>query len=88
MTAIEILAEAAGAVRVARDTLKQKERALRGILPPCFALDDPYGSTSKDAADFIYGALYALEDAADILNGLIEAAEAGRLTGDKDKEVR
>lgn len=88
MTAIEILADAAGAVRIARDTLKQKEMALRDILPPCFSLDDPYGFTSEDAADFINSARNALEDAADTLNLLIKAAEAGRLNGDKDKEVR
>ena len=88
MTAIEILADAAAAVRAASDTLEQKERALRDILPPCSELDNPYGFTSENAAYFIYAARHVLEHAADMLNGLIKAAEAGRLYVDKDKEVR
>lgn len=88
MTVIEILAEAAATVRAARDTLEQKEMALRDIQPPCSKLGDPCGFTSEDAADFIYTARDALDDAADTLNLLIKTAEAGRLNCDKDKEVR
>ena len=87
MTTIEILEEAAGAVCVARDTLAQKEEALRDIQPP-YSENDPYGFTSEDAADFIYSARAELDNAARALNKLIKAAEAGRLNGDKDKEVR
>ena len=84
MTTIEILEEAAGAVRAASDTLEQKEMALGDIQPPC-SEKDPYGFTSEDAADFIYSARHALDNAARALNKLIKAAEAGRLNGDKDR---
>lgn len=88
MTVIEILADAVGTVCVARDTLAQNEKALRGIQPPCSEKNLPYGFTSEDAADFIYSARDELDNAAKALNHLIKAAEAGRLNGDKDKEVR
>lgn len=88
MTIEDVLVDAAAAVKSARDVLEQKELALRDILPPCSDLDDYYPLTSEDAADFIYTAKYALNDAEGTLNDLIKAANARRLSRDKDEEVK
>lgn len=88
MTTIEILADAVGAVCAARDTLEQKEEALRGIQPPCSDGRSLFSYTSEDAADYLYAAQDALDDAANTLNKLIKAAKTRRRNGDKDKEVR
>ena len=88
MTIEEVLVDAASAVKSARDVLEQKELALRDILPPCSDLDDPYSLTSEDAADFIYSARCALDDAEATLNDLIMAANARSLSRDKDEEVK
>ncbi len=88
MTIEEVLVDAAAAVKSARDVLEQKELALRDILPPCSDLDDPYSITSEDAADYIYTARYALDDAECAINDLIKAANARSLSRDKDEEVK
>ena len=88
MTIEEVLVDAAAAVKSARDVLEQKELALRDILPPCSDLEDPYSLTSEDAADFIYTAKYAIDDAEATLNDLIKAANAHSLSRDKDEEVK
>ena len=88
MTIEEVLEDAAAAVKSARDVLEQKELALRDILPPCSDLEDSYSLTSEDAADFIYSARYALDDAEGTINDLIKAANARSLSRDKDEEVK
>ena len=87
MTIEEVLEDAAAAVKSARDVLEAKELALREILPPCFDLDDHYHLTSEGAADFLYSARDALDDAEGTLNDLIKAAGARSLNADKDQEV-
>lgn len=87
MTIEEVLVDAVAAVKSARDVLEQKELALRDILPPCSDLDDPCSLTSEDAADFIYSARSALDDAEDTINDLIKSANARSLSRDKDEEV-
>lgn len=88
MTIIETLEDVAAAVKSARDVLEQKEMALRNILPPCSDLDDSYSLTSEDAADFIYSARNALDDAEGTINDLIKSANARSLSRDKDEEVK
>ena len=88
MTIEEVLEDAAAAVKSARDVLEQKELALRDILPPCSDSEDPCSLTSEDAADFIYTAKYALDDAKSTLDDLIKAANARSLSRDKDEEVK
>ena len=88
MTIEEVLEDAAAAVKSARNVLEPNELALRDILPPCSDLDDPYSLTSEDAADYIYSARSALDDAENTINDLIKAANARSLSRDKDEEVK
>lgn len=88
MTIVEVLEDAAAAVKSARDVLEQKELALRDILPPCSDSKDPCSLTSEGAADSIYSARNDLEDAEATLNDLIMAANARSLSRDKDEEVK
>lgn len=88
MTIEEVLVDAAAAVKSARDVLEQKELALRDILPPCFVLHDPYSVSSEDASDLICTAKDFLDDAGEVLDGLIKAANARSLSRDKDEEAK
>ena len=87
MKIIEILEDVAASIKSAREALAAKELELRNIMPPCADLDDPYGLTSEDAADFMSNAQNKLADALGTLGDLISAANARSLNIDEDKEA-
>ena len=54
--------------------LEDAEIKLRDIKPPVKDPSDPYGATSKDAADNIYSARDYIGEAADILDVILESS--------------